>query len=143
MVMKRTINKKATVSKKKLTKKAKVSKKGVSRKGEFEKYLERVEDPNYQGGSWALAENATTVEKTKYEICEKVVKYKRDKELTADKLAKKMQLSKAETEDILYCRIDYLTLDRLLSYTDKLFAPSQLKIVVEEPTRRKRSTIYA
>jgi len=27
---------------------------------EFAKYLEKIEDPNYQGGSWALPENPTT-----------------------------------------------------------------------------------
>src|SRR5436190_9983057 len=86
-----------------------------SSKKEFKKYLERVEDVNYQGGSWALPEKPTTSEKTKYEICEKVIRYKRNKQLTTEKLAQKIQLSKAETEDILYCRIDYLTLDRLLS----------------------------
>ncbi|CAI2196592.1 13334_t:CDS:2, partial [Funneliformis geosporum] len=92
---------------------------------QFKKYLERIEDPNYQGGSWALPENPTTSEKTKYELCEKVIKYKRNHKFTTEKLAQKLQLSKAETEDILYCRIDYLTLDRLLAYTDKLFAPAQ------------------
>ena len=119
------------------TKRSKVNEK------EFEKYLERIEDPNYQGGSWALPENATTTEKTKYEICEKVIKYKRNKKLTTEKLAQKISLSLAETEDILYCRIDYLTLDRLLSYTDKLFAPSQVEVVIKEPKQRKRATIYA
>src|SRR2546423_251888 len=98
-------------SKKKVT-----GKRTLKDKEQFKKYLERIEDPNYQGGSWALPENPTTSERTKYEICEKVIRYKRNKQLTTEKLAQKMQLSKAETEDILYCRIDYLTLDGLLSY---------------------------
>ena len=115
----------------------------LTQKERFRKYLERVEDPNYQGGSWALPENPTTSERTKYEICEKVIRYKRNNKFTTEKLAHQIQLSKAETEDILYCRIDYLTLDRLLSYTDKLFAPSQLEIVIKEPKLRKRSAIYA
>jgi hypothetical protein len=133
-----------TTAKKKTTNKTnKVIKRTKREKEEFKKYLERIEDPNYQGGSWALPENPTTSEKTKYEICEKVIRYKRNKQLTTEKLAQKMKLSKAEVEDILYCRIDYLTLDRLLSYTDKLFAPSQLEIVIKEPKLRKRSAIYA
>lgn len=112
-------------------------------KKEFKKYLEEIEDPNYQGGSQHLPDNATTSEKTKYEICEKVVKYKRSKRITTEKLAQQIGLSKAETEDILYCRIDYLTLDRLLSYTDKLFAPSQVKVIFEEENKRKRNLFYA
>ena len=128
--------------KKKVIKK-KASPKKSKKEQEFEKYLERVEDPNYQGGSWALPEKPTTSEKTKYEICEKVIRYKRNKQLTTEKLAQKIQLSKAETEDILYCRIDYLTLDRLLSYTDRLFAPSQVEIIIKESKPRKRNTLYA
>src|SRR3954451_3249834 len=130
----------------KTTKKKKVSQvsqRTKREKEEFKKYLQKIEDPNYQGGSWALPENPTTTEKAKYEICEKVIRYKRHKQITTEKLAQKMKLSKAETEDILYCRIDYLTLDRLLSYTDKLFAPAQLEIVIKEPKLKKRSVIYA
>ena len=118
-------------------------KKVNTKKIEFAKYLAKIEDPNYQGGSWALPEKATTTEKVKYEICEKVIRYKRNNKFTTEKLAQKLQLSKAETEDILYCRIDYFTLDRLLSYTDKLFSPSQLEIVIKELKPRKRTAIYA
>jgi len=106
---------------------------------EFEKYLEKIEDPNYQGGSWDLPEKATTSEKTKYEICQQVIRYKRNKQISTEKLTEQFQLSKAETEDILYCRIDYLTLDRLLAYTDKLFAPAHVKIIIEE----KKDTLHA
>jgi len=118
-------------------------KRSLTEEGEFEKYVQSLEDPNYQGGSWALPENANTSERTKYEICEKVIKYKRNNKLTTEKLAQKIQLTKPETEDILYCRLDCFTLDRLLTYTDKLFAPSQLRIIIGEPTRRKRSIIHA
>src|SRR4051812_36387474 len=108
MLKKTNLKKKDTNTK--LGTKKKVVRKSKTEKEQFKKYLERIEDPNYQGGSWALPENATTAEKTKYELCEKVIKYKRNKKLTTEKLAKQIQLSKAETEDILYCRIDYLTL---------------------------------
>jgi len=114
-------------------------KKKLSEEEEFAKYLEKIEDPNYQGGSQHLPDNATTSEKTKYEICEKIVKYKKNKQITTEELAKQIGLSRAETEDILYCRINYLTLDRLLNYTDKLFAPSRVKITFEEG----RNVVYA
>ena len=142
--MKRKLSKNNLSQRLKLTTKlTKPRKRSQPKSKEFKKFLERIEDPNYQGGSWALPENATTTEKIKYDICEKVIKYKREKKLTTEKLAQKISLSLAETEDILYCRIDYLTLDRLLSYTDKLFAPSHLKVIIEEPIRRKRNTLYA
>ena len=106
-------------------------------KQEFKKYLEEIEDPNYQGGSQHLPDNATTSEKTKYEICEKVVKYKRSKKITTEKLAQQIGLSKAETEDILYCCLEYFTLDRLMDYTNKLFSPCQVKITIETIKRDK------
>src|ERR1044072_1256976 len=106
---------KSTLKSKSLTKKR--SKKD---KEQFKKYLERIEDPNYQGGSWALPANPTLLEKTKYELCQKVLTYHLDEDLTTEETAKKMQLSKAETEDILHCRLDYFTLDRLTTHAGYL-----------------------
>src|SRR4051812_41730298 len=147
MLKKKKTTTNTKTSKKRVTKRSEAERKGIhselSQREQFKKYLERIEDPNYQGGSWALPENPTTSERTKYELCEKVIKYKRNNKFTTEKIAQKLQLSKAETEDILYCRIDYLTLDRLLSYTDKLFAPSQVEIIIKESKPRKRNTLYA
>ena len=104
---------------------------------EFKKVLAEIESPQDWGnGSWALPENASTSEKVKYELCEKVIKYKRNKQFTTEKLAQKIQLSKAETEDILYCRIDYFTLDRLVEYATRLFKPLEIKMVIERKTNK-------
>ncbi|CAI2186446.1 10003_t:CDS:1, partial [Funneliformis geosporum] len=124
-----------------------VSGKTKKDKEQFKKYLERIEDPNYQGGSWALPENPSLLEKTKYELCQKVLTYHLDQKLTTEETAQKMQLSKAETEDILHCRLDYFTLDRLTTHAGYLFAPAQTKITVElKPTHkrtRKSTFIHA
>jgi hypothetical protein len=111
--------------------------KNNQQKQEYQKYLEELCDPNYQGGSWALPENATPLEQVKYDICQKLIRYQRNKQLTTGKLAQKLQLSKAETEDILYCRLDYFTLDRLMDYTNKLFSPCEVKISIQkkEPSK--------
>src|SRR4051812_47118940 len=100
-------------------------------KQEYKKYLEELCDPNYSGGSWALPENPTPLEQAKYEICKQVVSYKLDTKISTEKLAQKIQLSKAETEDILYYRIDYFTLDRLVIYATRLFKPLEIKMIVE------------
>ena len=47
--------------------------------------------------------------------------YKLDNKLTREQIARKIQLSKAETEDILFCEIEKFTLDRLMTYANKLF----------------------
>jgi Helix-turn-helix domain len=88
-----------------------------------------------------LPENLTPLEMAKYEICKQVIRYKRNKNLTTEQLAQKIGLSKAETEDILYYRIDYFTLDRLMIYVNSLISPKQIKIIVEEKEVNK--DIYA
>ena len=98
---------------------------------EYKKYLEELNDPNYQGGSWSLPENPTPLEQAKYEICRQIVSYKLDTKISTEAMAQKLQLSKAETEDILYYRIDYFTLDRLVAYATNLFKPLEIKMIVE------------
>ena len=108
----------------------------------LEKILEELEDPNYQGGSWALSPNATPLEKSKYAVCEKVVSHKQDNNLTIEDIAKKVELSKAEVEDILHYHLDYFTLDRLVMYASKLLSPKQeIKVIVEE--RKKKASVHA
>jgi hypothetical protein len=111
----------------------------LSQKAEYKKYLEELCDPNYQGGSWALPENPTPLEQAKYDICKQVVSYKLDTKINTEEIAQKLQLSKAETEDILYYRIDYFTLDRLVAYATNLFKPFEVKMIVE----RKKDNLHA
>src|SRR5437773_2519774 len=94
------------------TRKTSPSKRKLTKKEEFEKYVQSLEDPNYQGGSWALPENATPLEKAKYKICRQILTYKHDNNLSVEETAYRIKLSQAETEDILHYRIDYFTLDR-------------------------------
>jgi hypothetical protein len=104
-------------------------------KAEFEKLCRILADPNYSSGSWALPEHPTLLEKGKYDICKKILIYKQEHHLSTEKLAKKIKLSVPETEDILYCHIDYFTFDRLLDYAGKLFSPSEISVVVGEKTK--------
>ena len=106
---------------------------------EFEKYLEKVENPNYQGGSLALPENATSVEKAKYQLCKQMIIYKREKQLSIEKIAKQIDLNETEVEDILHYRINYFTLEGLMNYTSKLFPTSEIKLIIE----RKESLLHA
>ncbi|WP_147410111.1 hypothetical protein [endosymbiont GvMRE of Glomus versiforme] len=52
--------------------------------------------------------------------------------MTREQVAEKIQLSKAETEDILFCEIERFTLDRLTDYASKLFAPCEIEINIKE-----------
>jgi len=93
---------------------------------EFEKYLNQLSDPNYQGGSWVLPENATPSEKTKYELCREILIYQRQYKLTDKELAEKINLTLSETQDALYYRITNFTLNQLLTCADKLNGKNQM-----------------
>jgi hypothetical protein len=108
------------------------NKKSLSEKEEFEKILQEIEDPNYQGGSWDLPENPTPLEKAKYELCEKILGYQEDNNLTDQELRQKTNLSQAKLEDILFTRIEKVNSDELINAVSKLFAPCQVEILIKE-----------
>src|SRR3954469_2092567 len=96
-------------------------------KQKFKDFLKKAEDPNYQQEiNRSLPENPTSLQVDKYKICKKILDYKLDNKLTREQVAEKIQLNKAETEDILFCCIEEFTLDRLITYTNKLRLISQM-----------------
>src|SRR5579859_8042067 len=98
----------------------------------FREYLREVEDPkNNREVNYALPENPTPLQVAKYEICQEMLGYKQDNDLTRTQVAEKIGLSEAETEDILFCHIENFTLDRLVEYASRLLEPIQVKIVLE------------
>ncbi|CAG8449915.1 9089_t:CDS:2 [Ambispora gerdemannii] len=97
-------------------------------KQKFKEFLKKVEDPNYNREvNRSLPENPTSLQVAKYKLCKKILGYKLDNKLTREQVADKMGLSKAETEDILFCEIEKFTLDRLMTYASQLFAPFQIE----------------
>src|ERR1044072_2807009 len=105
----------------------------MERSQEFKKILQELEDPKNIGqGSWALPENPTPSEQTKYDICQKVLRYQRENKLSDKVIALKTHLTLAETEDILFCRISKFSLDNLLNYVSRLFAPCQVEVNIKD-----------
>ena len=101
----------------------------INSEQKFEQVLQELENPNYIGeGFWSLPENPTTLEKSKYEICQKILAYQQKNKLTDKEIAQRINLTTGETEDILFCRTDYFTLDRLITYANELFEPLEMKI---------------
>ena len=100
---------------------------------EFEKVLQELEDPkNIGSGSWSLPRNATAAERTKYELCEKILGYQEDNNLSDEAMARKLHLTVSEAEDILFCRISKFSLDSLMNTVSELFAHAQIKVLVEK-----------
>ncbi|CAI2171424.1 8203_t:CDS:1 [Funneliformis geosporum] len=106
----------------------------------FKEYLQEIEDPkNNSEINYALPENPTPLQVAKFEICQEILGYKQNNKLTREQVAEKMDISKAETEDILFCHIEEFTLDRLVDYASKLLDPLQVKVILEP----KKSPLHA
>ena len=98
----------------------------------FKEYLQEIEDPkNNQEVNYDLPENPTSLQVAKFEICQEILGYKLDNDLTRKQVAERIGISKAETEDILFCHIEEFTLDRLVDYASKLLNPIQVKVILE------------
>jgi len=109
-------------------------------KQKFKEFLKKVEDPNYQREiNRALPLNATSLQVAKYKLCKQMLIYQQEKKLSDEEVAEKIQLSKAETEDILFGCIEKFTLDRLITYAERLLAPNEVKVIVES----KKNTSHA
>lgn len=112
----------------------------MHRDKEFEKILQEAEDPKNIGqGSWACPENPTPSEKAKYELCEKILGYQEDNNLSDEIMARKLHLTQNKLEDILFCRISKFNLDYLIDIASKLFLPAEIKLIVET----KKNTSHA
>jgi len=99
----------------------------------FENHLRKLEDPNYEEETnFILPENANLLERSKYEICQKILAYKQEYGLTTEQIAKKIKLSVPKTEEILLANLDKLTLDRLMVYVGEIFYPSEVKLTIKQ-----------
>ena len=108
----------------------------VKRKEVQEEIIKRLSDTNYEWGNYALSENASELEKSKYEICQNIARYKRMNEVSLKNLAYELGISLKKLDDILYCRINLLKLDDLASYLEKLGVIFHLE--VDKEIREKR-----
>ena len=103
------------------------------KKKSFKEYLQEIEDPkNNQEVNYDLPENPTSLQVAKFEICQEILGHKLKNNLTREQVADKMDLSKAETEDILFGCIEKFTLDRLVEYASRLLNPVRVKVILEE-----------
>ena len=101
-------------------------------KQKFKELLKKVEDPNYQREiNRALPPNANALQVAKYKLCKQMLIYQQDNNLSDEQIAKRIKLSVAEVEDILFCEIEKFTLDRLTEYASKLFAPHGVEISIK------------
>ena len=101
-------------------------------KQKFKEFLKKVEDPNYQREiNRALPPNANSLQVAKYKLCKQMLVYQQENKLRDEEIAKKIKLTVAEVEDILFCEIEKFTLDRLVEYAERLFSSTEIKLIIE------------
>ena len=94
---------------------------------EFERVIRRT-SRSERRTNIGLASNATPVDKAKYKLCQSILGYKQDNNLTTKNIAKELGLTVAKAEKILYSHIDELDLEALVDYANCLHIPCQLRI---------------
>ena len=104
----------------------------IKKETSFKEFLKKVEDPNYNREiNRSLPLNATSLQIAKYKLCKQMLIYQQDNNLSDEQIAKKIKLSIAEVEDILFCEIEKFTLDRLITYASKLLEPAEVNINID------------
>lgn len=71
-------------------------------------------------GSYILPPDAGAVEKAKYDVCKHILVFMHKKGLSQRQLAKKMDIPETRVSEIVHYRIGKFTLDKLVSYYEKL-----------------------
>ena len=94
---------------------------------EFERVVKRARKSDKRT-NFLLPPNATAAEKAKYKLCKTISRYERENELSEQELARKLGITHAQVEKILFCHIDKLNLEELMNFAEGLAAPLEVKI---------------
>ena len=80
----------------------------------------KTSNPNYPYRNKILPANASAEEKSKYQICQAILVYQQENNLTENKLAQRIGISKDKSIDILCSKTYNLELNELTCFTEKL-----------------------
>jgi len=97
-------------------------------KEEVQKIIKRMTQPGYRRINIFLKPNASTEEKIKYNLCKSIVGHASKNNLTEKELVKKLGVDQEKIEYILFCHINKLSLEELITDVDKLNIPLEVKI---------------
>ncbi|MDR1670589.1 MAG: hypothetical protein LBR43_02615 [Spiroplasmataceae bacterium] len=94
--------------------------------------LERMRKPDYRYINRGLTLDATPLEKSKYDICQDILSYTKENKISDADLKKRLGMKQIELDYLIYCHIDKFSLDQLVDYASKLFAPFRLGVIPEK-----------
>lgn len=90
---------------------------------------DELSDPDYERGNIALPENATSSDKAKYQLCQLIARYKREHRLLQKEIAEKIGVDASRASEILHCKFDKFTIDRLMKCAERLHKKLEIKII--------------
>jgi predicted XRE-type DNA-binding protein len=96
--------------------------------------IDKISNPNYEVGTYILPKKASVEEKIKYEICQTILKYQQENQISYQEISQQIDFSFAKTMNVLKGRINDFNLNELVNCLEKLTIPCQVKII---PTRLK------
>ena len=83
-------------------------------------------------GTSLLAPNARPSDKFKFELCKKLLTFMREERLTQRQLAEYLEVHESRISEIVHYKIDKLTVDRLLSYNEKIHPKVAFKVAINQ-----------
>jgi predicted XRE-type DNA-binding protein len=95
------------------------------KKSEIEKILKKLEK---EKGTLALSPDATALEKFRFGICQKFLKYKLQNNLTQKELAQIVEIDEAKMSKILHHRIKEFSTDRLINLYMKIDPNVEIRV---------------
>ena len=98
---------------------------GFPNKTEIDRALKKLEKSD---GTLALRPDASTLEKFRWELCQKFIKYKKTHGFNQKQLAELLEVDEAKVSKILHHRIDEFSTDRLIALYSKLDPDLKLKV---------------
>jgi predicted XRE-type DNA-binding protein len=87
-------------------------------------------DKKLRKGMWSatLPPAAGPVERFKYDLCKKILIYKKDHELSQRELAKILGIDESRVSEILHYKISRMTADRLMNHLERLNKKVSFKV---------------
>jgi predicted XRE-type DNA-binding protein len=92
---------------------------------QIEQILNAVTDDDFVD---LLPEDASSVDKVKYQLCKKFVSYIEKENITQAELSRRIDVDRSRVNWIVKYRIEHFTIDRLYELLEKLDPSIELKV---------------
>jgi predicted XRE-type DNA-binding protein len=98
---------------------------GFPDKKELERALKKLDKAE---GTLALRPGATPLEKFRFDLCQKFLKYKKTHNINQKELAQALNIDEPKVSKILHHRIDEFSTDRLIELYSRLEPNLELRV---------------